>query len=82
MGIFEYPNIFYIIKYYIIFYYIFYIRIYFIGPITFQDGGSGYQTNKRQTVNTDHIPTETRRLRIIELFESQIDPEAENNKTV
>ena len=33
------------------FYYIFYIRIYFIiilvGPITFQDGGSGYQTNKR-----------------------------------
>ena len=42
MGIFEYPNIFYIIKYYIIFYYIFYIRIYFInisfGPITFQDG--------------------------------------------
>ena len=54
MGIFEYPNIFYIIKYYIIFYYIFYIRIYFINisfvPITFQDGGSGYQTNKRPII--------------------------------
>ena len=54
MGIFEYPNIFYIIKY-IIFYYIFYIRIYFInisfGPITFQDGGSGYQMNKHPTLH-------------------------------
>ena len=30
MGVFEYPNIFNIIKCYIIFYYILYIRIYFI----------------------------------------------------
>ena len=55
-GIFQHPNIFYILKYYIIFYYIFYIRIYFInilfGPITLKDGGSGYnQTNKRPFVS-------------------------------
>ena len=57
MSIIRIPEyiLYYKVLYY--FYYIFYIRIDFIniyiyiylfGPITFQDGGSGYQTNKRQ----------------------------------
>ena len=62
MGIFKYPNIDLDLD-------LFYIRIYFInisfgGPITFQDGGSGYQTNKRPFCARSRILKSTKRGKI------------------